>query len=414
MQSDVKNSSATTSEASPAAPSTVANETMREALMGRLRRGDIGQLPAVLMLLVIVVVFEILSGGVFLHPINLSNLILQEADVAVIALAAVLTLLLAEIDLSLAAVAYLCGAVTVITSTYHHWPAVWALVAGLVAGLIVGTINGVLVAVLRIPSFVVTLAGYIFYSGLLLHLELPNTTITLFDPSLKAIMSNYVTFPWDVISPIPIIVIYGALLLLERQRRMKAGLSSGPLWAIWLKLGAVVVFLVAALLVFEDALGVPYAMYIVFGVLIVFWLLLRFTTFGRHVYAVGGNPEAARRAGINVTMIRISVFALGSMLAGLGGILVTSRTTSAPTAVDPRLLLLAIAVAVIGGVSLFGGRGSVWGVVLGVLIIGCLENGLTLFSSASSDFEQMLEGAVLIAAVILDAITRRRNAVSGR
>ena len=122
MQSDVKNSSATTSEASPAAPSTVANETMREALMGRLRRGDIGQLPAVLMLLVIVVVFEILSGGVFLHPINLSNLILQEADVAVIALAAVLTLLLAEIDLSLAAVAYLCGAVTVITSRNGKYP----------------------------------------------------------------------------------------------------------------------------------------------------------------------------------------------------------------------------------------------------------------------------------------------------
>ncbi|HEX2349331.1 MAG TPA: inner-membrane translocator [Ktedonobacterales bacterium] len=385
-----------------------------DALRSRLRRGDIGQAPAALMLLVIIIVFEFFSDGVFLHPINLSNLILQEADVAVIALAAVLTLLLAEIDLSLAAVAYLCGAVTVVTSTNYHWPAVWALLAGLGAGVIIGTINGVLVAILRIPSFVVTLAGYIFYSGLLAQIEFPNTTITLFDPAIKGIMSNYLTFPWDVLSPIPIIVIYAGLLLYERQRRMKAGLVAGPLWAIWLKVGLLIAFVAVALFVFEDALGVPYAMYIVFGVLIVFWLLLRFTTFGRHVYAVGGNSEAARRAGINVTMIRISVFALGSMLAGLGGILVTSRTTSAPTAVDPRLLLLAIAVAVIGGVSLFGGRGSVWGVVLGVLIIGCLENGLTLFSSASSAFEQMLEGAVLIAAVILDAITRRRRAVSGR
>lgn len=385
-----------------------------EALRSRLRRGDIGQAPAALMLLVIIIVFEFFSDGVFLHPINLSNLILQEADVAVIALAAVLTLLLAEIDLSLAAVAYLCGAVTVVTSTNYHWPAVWALLAGLMAGVIIGVINGVLVAILRIPSFVVTLAGYIFYSGLLAQIEFPNTTITLFDPAIKGIMSNYLTFPWDILSPIPIIVIYAGLLLYERQRRMKAGLVAGPLWAIWLKVGLLIAFVAVALFVFEDALGVPYAMYIVFGVLIVFWLLLRFTTFGRHVYAVGGNSEAARRAGINVTMIRISVFALGSMLAGLGGILVTSRTTSAPTAVDPRLLLLAIAVAVIGGVSLFGGRGSVWGVVLGVLIIGCLENGLTLFSSASSAFEQMLEGAVLIAAVILDAITRRRRAVSGR
>lgn len=413
MRSDVTNTSTSESDVSHHAPSTPPNESFTQVMITRLRRGDVGQLPAVLMLLVIILIFEYVSGGVFLHPINLSNMILQEADVAVIALAAVLVLLLAEIDLSLAAVAYLCGAVTVILSTYH-WSAIAALAAGLATGLVVGLINGVLVAVLQIPSFIVTLAGYIFYSGLLLHLELPNTTITLFDPALKAIMSNYVTFPWDILSPIPVIAIYAAVLLIERRRRAQAGLQLDPMWSVWLKLGVVVLFVAGALAIFESALGVPYSMYIVFGVLLVAWLILRFTTYGRHVYAVGGNPEAARRAGINVTWIRISVFALASMLAGLGGILVTSRTTSAPTAVDPRLLLLAIAVAVIGGVSLFGGRGSVWGVVLGILIIGSLENGLTLFSSAGSDVEQLLEGAVLIAAVILDAITRRRNAVTGR
>ena len=385
-----------------------------QAMMTRLRRGEIGQLPAILMLLVIVLIFEYFSHGVFLYPINLSNLILQEADVAVIALAAVLVLLLAEIDLSLAAVAYLCGAVMTILSSYHHWPAALALIAGLLTGLVVGLINGIFVAVLRVPSFIVTLAAYIFYSGLLLHIELPNTTITLFDPALKGIMANYVTFPWDVLSPIPVVLIYVGALLMERQRRMTAKLSVAPLWSVWLKAGVLVVFIAIALAVFESALGVPYSVYIVFGVLIISWLVLRLTTYGRHVYAVGGSPEAARRAGINVTMIRVSVFALASMLAGLGGILVASRTTSAPTSVDPRLLLLAIAVAVIGGVSLFGGRGSVWGVVLGVLIIGSLENGLTLFNSSSSDFEQMLEGAVLIAAVVLDALARRRNAVTGR
>lgn len=414
MQSDVTKAPATQTDASQPTSPTPPEESFTQTMMTRLRRGEIGQLPAVLMLIVIIAVFEYFSGGVFLHPINLSNLVLQEADVAVIALAAVLVLLLAEIDLSLAAVAYLCGAITVITSTYHHWPAPLALAAGLLAGLIVGLINGVLVAVLKIPSFIVTLAGYIFYSGLLLHIELPNTTITLFDPALKGIMFNYLTAPWDILSPIPVIVIYALVLLFERNRRQRAGLHVEPMWSVWLKVGTVVVFVAIALAIFENALGVPYSMYIMFGVLLVTWLILKFTTYGRHVYAVGGNPEAARRAGINVTWIRISVFALASMLAGLGGIMVTSRTTSAPTAVDPRLLLLAIAVAVIGGVSLFGGRGSVWGVVIGILIIGCLENGLTLFSSASSDIEQMLEGAVLIAAVILDAVTRRRNAVSGR
>src|SRR5487761_1810654 len=396
MRSDLTNTATPGPDVSHQTPPTPPSESIMQAMMTRLRRGEIGQLPAILMLLVIVLIFEYFSHGVFLYPINLSNLILQEADVAVIALAAVLVLLLAEIDLSIAAVAYLCGAVMTILSTYQHWPAVLALLAGLLTGLIVGVINGFFVAVLRVPSFIVTLAGYIFYSGLLLHIELPNTTITLFDPTLKGIMSNYVIFPWDVLSPIPIVLIYVGALLMERQRRMTAKLSVAPLWSVWLKAGVLVVFIAIALAVFESALGVPYSVYIVFGVLIISWLVLRFTTYGRHVYAVGGSPEAARRAGINVTMIRVSVFALASMLAGLGGILVASRTTSAPTSVDPRLLLLAIAVAVIGG------RGSVWGVVLGVLIIGSLENGLTLFNSSSSDFEQMLEGAVLIAAVVLD------------
>src|SRR5487761_1000807 len=402
MRSDLTNTATPGPDVSHQTPPTPPSESIMQAMMTRLRRGEIGQLPAILMLLVIVLIFEYFSHGVFLYPINLSNLILQEADVAVIALAAVLVLLLAEIDLSIAAVAYLCGAVMTILSTYQHWPAVLALLAGLLTGLIVGVINGFFVAVLRVPSFIVTLAGYIFYSGLLLHIELPNTTITLFDPTLKGIMANYVTFPWDVLSPIPVVLIYVGALLMERQRRMTAKLSVAPLWSVWLKAGVLGVFIAIALAVFESALGVPYSVYIVFGVLIISWLVLRLTTYGRHVYAVGGSPEAARRAGINVTMIRISVFAAASTLAGLGGILVSSRTTSAPTAVDPRLLLLAIAVAVIGGVSLFGGRGSVWGVVLGILIIGSLENGLTLFNSSSSDFEQMLEGAVLIAAVVLD------------
>ena len=414
MTSELSNSTTTESDLSHKAPPPSPNESFTQAMMARLRRGDVGQLPAVLMLLLIIVIFEYFSKGVFLYPINLSNLILQEADVAVIALASVLVLLLAEIDLSIAAVAYLCGAVMTILSTYQHWPAALALLAGLLTGLIVGVINGFFVAVLRVPSFIVTLAGYIFYSGLLLHIELPNTTITLFDPTLKGIMANYLTFPWDVLSPIPIILIYAGALLLDRRRRERAGLALTPMWTIWLNLAVVIVLVIIALAVFESALGVPYSMYVVFGVLIVTWMVLRFTTYGRHLYAVGGSPEAARRAGINVTMIRISVFAAASTLAGLGGILVSSRTTSAPTAVDPRLLLLAIAVAVIGGVSLFGGRGSVWGVVLGILIIGSLENGLTLFNSSSSDFEQMLEGAVLIAAVVLDALARRRNAVSGR
>ncbi|HKD73994.1 MAG TPA: inner-membrane translocator, partial [Ktedonobacterales bacterium] len=146
---------------------------------------------------------------------------------------------------------------------------------------------------------------------------------------------------------------------------------------------------------------------------LIVWMVLRFTTFGRHVYATGGNTEAARRAGINVVMVRVTVFALASMLAAAAGILESSREISAAAQVDPTLLLNAIAAAVIGGVSLFGGRGSPWAVFMGGLVIVGLLNGLSL-RSASGDIQQMIEGAVLILAIMLDAVIRRRNAVSGR
>ena len=414
MSSDLTNVKAPKPDVSSRTQTDLPDETIIRAMTTRLRRGDIGQLPAILMLFVIVLIFEIVSGGVFLNPINLSNLVLQEVGTAVVAMGAVMVLLLAEIDLSLAAVANLCGAVMATLSAYQHVSAPVALLAGLAAGLVIGVINGFFVAVMRIPSFIVTLAAYIFYSGLLLHILLPNTTIRLYDPALTGIMSNYVKFPWDVLAPIPVIAIYAAVLLFNRTRRAKLGLRLEPIWALWTRVIAVALLSAVALAVFESAFGVPYSMFIFIGLLIVFWLVLRFTTYGRHVYAVGGSPEGARRAGINVTVVRISVFALASMLAGLGGILESSRTISAQAAVDPTLLLLAIAVAVIGGVSLFGGRGSIWGVALGILIIGSLENGLTLFTSTGTDIKQMLEGAVLLIAVLLDALSRRRGAVSGR
>lgn len=411
MSSDVSTQEESNKAVAPAAPTT----QLAEMSIGqRLLHGDIGQLPAILMLALIIIIFQIISGGFFLKPINISNLILQEASTALVALGAVMTLLLAEIDLSLAAVATLCGSVMVVLSVYLHWSAALAILAGIVVGAAVGAVNGILVAVMRVPSFVVTLAAYLFYFGVNEHILLPQTTVRVIDPGITNIMTSYVTFPYDVLSPIPLILLYGWALLAERSRRQRLGLRVGPAWTMWGRIGVVILISVVGLFVFENALGVPYALYIVIGVILVFWLILRFTIYGRHIYAVGGSPEAARRAGIGVTAIRISVFALGSALAGLGGVLESSRTISAGAQVDPQLLLLAIAVAVIGGVSLFGGRGSVWGVVLGILIIGSLQNGLTLLSQTGDDIKFMIEGLVLIIAVILDATTRRRNAVSGR
>lgn len=415
MSSEVTNK--TTLEPSlenSAASQLLPDETFSQAFMSRLRRGDVGMLPSILMLIVIIVVFEYVSAGVFLYPRNLSNMVLQQSYVAVIALAAVIVLLLAEIDLSLAAVAYFCGAVMTVLSTFHHWAAAPAMLAALVTGCIIGLVNGIFSAVLRIPSFIVTLGTFLIASGLLLLIEYPNTSIRLNDPFVLGILNGYVIFPWDVLSPIPFILIYALGLFYQRSQRIKLGLRPEPQWSIWTKLSVIVALTAIALFIFENALGVPYVLYVMLGITLLLWLMLRFTAFGRHIYAVGGNPEAARRAGIRVTALRISVFALASTLAAAGGILLCSETGTAPTGIDPSLLLLSIAIAVIGGVSLFGGRGSVWGMLMGLVIIGSLTNGLALFPSNNGSYQFILEGVVLLLAVFLDAIVRRRNAVSGR
>lgn len=397
-------------ESAPVAPTPVEPSAgPMQALRERFRRGDFGQLPVVLTLLLIAVFFEITSGGLFFLPRNLSNLILQIATIGTLALGAVLVLLIAEIDLSLGVVSYVCGTVMVVLSVQHGASPAVAILGALAVGALIGLVNGVFVAVLRVPSFIVTLAALIGYSGLVLHLLLPNTTIRLIDPFLTGIAASYLQFPWDVLLPVPLIVLYVILQLWNRVRRQQAGLSQIPLWELGVRTGAVVVVSVLALIVFESYQGIPYSALILLSALLVFWLIMRFTSFGRHIYAVGGNAEAARRAGISVVGIRIAVFTLASTLAALGGILASSRAISGTAQIDQSLLLDAIAVAVIGGVSLFGGRGSVWAVVLGSLVIGSLENGLNLLGQ-QQDVKFMVEGAVLIIAVTADAITRRRNA----
>jgi D-xylose transport system permease protein len=384
-----------------------------QALRDRFRRGDLGQLPVVLTLVLLAAFFEIASGGIFFAPQNLSNLFLQIATIGFLALAAVLVLLIAEIDLSLAAVSSLCGAVLVALSANHGDSALVAIIAAVVVGAVIGLVNGFFVAVVRVPSFIVTLAALISYTGLLIHVLLPNASIRLIDPLLTGIAANYLTFPWDVLLPIPFIALYVLLQLWTRIQRQRAGLSQQPLWEVVVRTGTVVVVSVIALLIFESYRGIPYSTLILVAALLFFWLIMRFTGFGRHVYAVGGNMEAARRAGIGVVAIRVAIFTLASTLAAVGGVLASSRAISASAQVNPTLLLDAIAAAVIGGVSLFGGRGSVWAVVLGSLIIGSLENGLDLLGQGT-DVKLMVEGVVLLIAVTADAITRRRGATGLR
>ena len=393
-------------------PSTMATKRT----WGQMLRGDLGFLPVLLTLIVIALFFEFTTNGLFLSPRNLSFLILQNANVALLSLGVTLVLLLGEIDLSLASVAVLSAVVMGVLSTRVGLPGWEAILVGLLVGAVAGAINGFFIAILRIPSFIVTLAASIAYAGLLLHMLNGQATLILNDPLIIGISGSpysYLPDIWGIVLPILALLIYVGSLFYEQARRRRTGLRLISTTSLLTRILVSAVLVIGAVILFESYQGIPYSTAILFGLIILFWLILKRTTFGRHVYAVGGNAEASRRAGINVAYIRIMVFTLCSLLAAVGGILEASRGNAVASQIDTTLLLNAIAAAVIGGVSLFGGKGSVWNIVLGVLIIGSLVNGLAL-KSQGSDVQQMIEGAVLIIAVTVDALIRRAQTRTGR
>lgn len=412
--SEIQEQKQAVGEGQPIAAAVERPEYSRRRSIGELLRGDLGFIPVLLTLLVIVIFFEVVSQGLFLTPRNLSDLAQQMAEVGIAGLASVLVLLLGEIDLSIAAVAQLCAVVMAVCSERIGLPAALAIPIALATGAVVGLINGILIAVLRIPSFIVTLAGSIAYSGLLLFLMFGQSTLIIRNAFILSIAGSPLSFLPDILGvglPVLAVILFALGMTYGYTKRRRMGLRTQPFSRVIMQIVFVAVLVGAAVAAFESYNGVPYSTAILFGLILLFWLILTKTGFGRHIYAVGGNQEAARRAGINVVGIRIAVFTLCSLLTAVAGIIQASRNTAVYSAVSPTLLLDAIGAAVIGGVSLFGGRGSVWAIVLGVLIIQSLENGLTL-QSQGTDVKQMVEGVVLIIAVIADALIRRAQARS--
>ena len=379
----------------------------------RRLRGDLGQIPVVLALLIIAIYFQIATGGNFLRARNITEMIKEIITIGTLALGSVLVLLIREIDLSLGSVSGLGAGAMAVLSFGHGWPWPLAILAALVVGALCGAINGFFISVVRVPAFIVTLAALIGYQGLLLHIMLPTTTLPIRNPKLLAIATTYVPAYVGIGLPVIGVVIYAFTLMRERARRQRNALPIISLAELGLRIGVIGVMAIGAALLFQSYRGVPFAAILLIGLILLFYLVMRRTAFGLHVYAVGGNPEAARRAGVDIVRLRIIVFTLASTLAALGGIFQASRQLSATSAIDPTLILNAIAAPVIGGVSLFGGRGSVWAVILGSLIVGSLLNGLAL-TGQGTDVEQMVEGGVLLVAVIADALVRRRSATGVR
>jgi D-xylose transport system permease protein len=417
----------------PLVPPEVLAQTLREyvhAQVLRVRGGESGVLPVLLGLVVIVVVFQAISPDhVFLSAGNIVNLFQQSAVFMVLAMAEIFALLLGDIDLSTGYVGAVGGviAVQLVQPSTTNWPWWAAIIAALVVCGLIGALQGSLVTRLRLPSFIVTLAGLLIFNGVLLivlafgpfsgYPSLIGQSVNL--RALHDLMWGHVSPVGGWIIMVVIVGLLGLNLYFRDSRRRRSGLVAPPVSLTFIKIvlmAAAGIAVVAVCNVNRAHIGtlegVPFAIFVVLAVLGAWTLLLQRTRYGRYIYAMGGNAEAARRAGINVISVRTWAFVLCSMTAGIAGLLYASYLGGMSNNVNGgQLVLYAVAAAVIGGTSLFGGRGKMAHGVLGGLVIGAIYNGMYLLGLAVQ-WEYIVTGLVLIGAVTIDAVSRR-SATSG-
>ncbi|MEV4106296.1 ABC transporter permease [Nonomuraea sp. NPDC049695] len=392
------------------------------AYVERVRGGDMGALPAVLGLIVLCTVFAV-ARPAFVTSINFANLFTQGAAITLIAMGLVFVLLLGEIDLSAGFASGVCAAVLAVTLTSMGLPWYVCVLAAIVTGVVIGTVLGTLVAKVGIPSFVVTLAAFLAFQGLVLVLVKEGTNISIRDSVIVAIANKNLppSLGWALYAVC--VAVYAAVQLLRARKRTKRGLVADPLSLIAARVGALAVLAGLAVYVLNlersrnpalvSLTGMPIVVPVILVLLVVWTLVLRRTAFGRHLYAVGGNAEAARRAGIPVDRIRISAFVICSSMAAIGGIVAASRASSVdPNTGGSSVLLYAVGAAVIGGTSLFGGKGRVLDAVLGGAVVAVIENGMGLMGYGAS-VKYLVTGSVLLLAAGVDALARRRAAAAG-
>ena len=381
----------------------------------RVRTGDLGSLPVIIGLVAIWAIFEILNHD-FLSADNLVNLMQQSAAEGVIAVGIVLVLLLGEIDLSVGSVSGVAAAILGVGLTKLHWPIIVAILVAIAVGVLIGILYGMLFTRFGVPSFVITLAGLLGFLGLQLWILGPLGSINLsFSSWIVQFADTWFLPPWAVYALVALAAL-GILFtdLSKARRRRAAGLSSQALSVTLAKVVLVAVALGAVgwYLSTDRGTGVMFVFFIAIVVLMNF--LLKRSRWGRSIFAVGGNVEAARRSGINTRFVYISVFVLCSVLAIVGGILSAARLSAASQSAGANDVNLdAIAAAVIGGTSLFGGRGSAWSALLGIIVIQSISSGLTLLNLGAPQ-RYIITGAVLLVAVIVDSLSRRSRASHGQ
>ncbi|MGW1391426.1 sugar ABC transporter permease [Streptomyces nigra] len=381
----------------------------------RLRAGEVGSLPVVVVLSIVWITFESLNDN-FLSPRNLSNLSVDIVGTGLIAVGIVFVLLLGELDLSVGAISGLAAAVFAVLNVQNGVPEWLALVIAVLAGTAAGAVQGYSFARTRVPAFVVTLAGLLTWNGLMLYILGTSGTINLDENGLVAQLTGYY-FAQDAVAYAIAAVAVGLVLLvswLDRRRRVAAGMRHRSLQVIVARAGGLAVIAFLSAYVLNQFQGLPLALLIFLVVVAGLDIVLRRTHYGRQVYALGGGVEAARRASLGVTRVQTAVLAVSGTMAAVGGLFLASRITSVSQSSGSGVLLLnAIAAAVIGGTSLFGGRGSTWSAVLGMLVIQSIASGMAITDTPAA-VQFMITGGVLFAAVVIDALSRRSQEAHGR
>ncbi len=412
------------------APSGFDSDNLQAATIGdsardylnRLRGGDMGSLPAILGLVFLFILFASLNDK-FLTTYNMANLVVQAGSICVMAMGLIFVLLLGEIDLSAGVAGGAAATITALMLIDYDWTWWMATLAGLAVGAVIGLAIGALVSFLGIPSFVVTLAFFLGLQAVPLKLIGAGGSLRFNDEVLRGLSIKNVPVTAGWIAAILIVVCFAALSLWNYRTLSAKGLVHQPLGLVIIRIVvlAVIVLGITALLSanrspnpnFLEIRGIPWVLPLVIALLLFWTFVLGRTRFGRHLYAVGGNTEAARRAGINVTRIRIAAFIICSTMAAISGLLLASYVGKvSPGSGGGNVLLYAVAAAVIGGTSLFGGRGRAIDGVIGGLVIATIPNGLGLLNQASY-INFLVTGGVLLLAASVDAISRRRRSSAG-
>ncbi|HEY9376358.1 MAG TPA: hypothetical protein VIQ02_04595 [Jiangellaceae bacterium] len=401
-------------------PTTVSDQTLSgyaREWWQRVRGGELGSLPIIVALVVIAIVFGILDDA-FLTERNFTNLLLQMTGYATIAIGTVFVLLIGEIDLSVAYVSAVGGVVmTLLVRTDNPgWPWWLAILAALIVTTVIGLLQSIVITKVGVPSFVVTLAGLLIWSGVVLILMTQVTstgTIRISDERIVGLANDFLSDTGGYVLAALVVGGFAASQILTARSRRAGGLEAKPMMIIALQVVGLGVVTLAAVYYANLDRGVPTAT-VILGVFLVFWSFVAARTpFGRHVYAVGGNPEAARRAGISVDRIRMFVFMINGFMVGVGGVMLASRLRSVATSSGGGdLLLSVIAAAVIGGTSLFGGTGRVVAALLGATVIASINSGMNLLGLPQGT-RFVITGLVLLAAVLVDALSKRARAARG-